>query len=45
LDAEGDLAVLGVAHDRQATVSLAATHRPAVLLLDSHLPGDDKARR
>jgi DNA-binding NarL/FixJ family response regulator len=40
LDAEDDLAVLGVAHDRQAAVALAATHRPAGLLLDAHLPGD-----
>ena len=41
LDAEDDFAVLGVAHDSRRAVELAATHRPAVLLLDAHLPGDD----
>ena len=42
LDAEDDFAVLGVAHDRQGAVELAATHRPAVLLLDAHLACDDQ---
>jgi DNA-binding NarL/FixJ family response regulator len=40
LDAEDDFAVLGVAHNGRRAVELAATHRPAVLLLDAHLPGD-----
>jgi DNA-binding NarL/FixJ family response regulator len=38
LDAEDDFAVVGVAHDGRRTVELAADHRPAVLLLDAHLP-------
>jgi DNA-binding NarL/FixJ family response regulator len=42
LDAEDDFAVLGVAHDRQGAVELAATHGPAVLLLDTHLACDDQ---
>ena len=42
LDAEDDLAVLGVAHNRHGAVELAATQRPAVLLLDADLPGDDQ---
>jgi DNA-binding NarL/FixJ family response regulator len=40
LDAEDDFAVAGVAHDGRRAVELAADHRPAVLLLDAHLPGD-----
>jgi DNA-binding NarL/FixJ family response regulator len=37
LDAQGDLAVLGVAHDLRRAVQLAAEHRPGVLLLDACL--------
>jgi DNA-binding NarL/FixJ family response regulator len=42
LDAEDDIAVLGVAHDRQGAVDLTATRGPAVLLLDAHLACDDQ---
>jgi two-component system nitrate/nitrite response regulator NarL len=38
LDAEDDLAVLDVAHDDCQAVTLAAEHRPAVLVLDAYLP-------
>jgi DNA-binding NarL/FixJ family response regulator len=41
LDAEDDLAVLGVAHDAHQAVELAAKHEPMVLLLDAHMPGSD----
>jgi DNA-binding NarL/FixJ family response regulator len=41
LDAEDDFAVVGVAHDGRWAVELAADHRPAVLLLDAHLPDAD----
>jgi DNA-binding NarL/FixJ family response regulator len=41
LDAEDDFAVVGVAHDGRRAVELAADHRPAVLLLDAHLPDAD----
>jgi NarL family two-component system response regulator LiaR len=41
LDAEDDFAVVGVAHDGRRAVELAANHRPAVLLLDAHLPDAD----
>jgi DNA-binding NarL/FixJ family response regulator len=40
LDAEDNLAVLGVAYDSQGAAELTAIHRPAVLLLDVHLSGD-----
>ena len=43
LDAQDDLAVLGVAHDAHQAVELAATHEPMVLLLDAHMPGSDLA--
>ena len=43
LDAQDDLAVLGVAHDRHRAIELAARHEPAVLLLDAHMPGPDLA--
>src|SRR6266542_3691647 len=39
LDATDGFAVLGLAHTPARTVQLAAAHRPAVLLLDAHLPG------
>ena len=35
--------MLGVAHDHRRTVELAGHHRPAVLLLDAHLPGGEPA--
>jgi DNA-binding NarL/FixJ family response regulator len=38
LDAEDDLAVLAVAHDDGQAVTSAARHRPAVVVLDAHLP-------
>jgi two-component system, NarL family, nitrate/nitrite response regulator NarL len=38
LDAEDDLAVLDVAHEDRQAVTLAAEHRPAVLVLDAQLP-------
>ncbi len=41
LDATDGFAVLGLAHTPARTVQLAAAHRPAVLLLDAHLPGAD----
>lgn len=41
LDAEDDLAVVGVAHHSGQAVELAAAHRPVVLVLDAHLPGGD----
>jgi two-component system, NarL family, response regulator LiaR len=43
LDAQDDLAVLGVAHDSHQAVELAARHEPTVLLLDAHMPGPDLA--
>jgi NarL family two-component system response regulator LiaR len=43
LDAQDDLAVLGVAHDSYQAVELAARHEPTVLLLDAHMPGPDLA--
>jgi DNA-binding NarL/FixJ family response regulator len=43
LDAQDDLAVLGVAHDSHQAIELAATHEPTVLLLDAHMPGPDLA--
>jgi DNA-binding NarL/FixJ family response regulator len=43
LEAEDDLAVLGVAHDSHQAIELAARHEPAVLLLDVHMPGPDLA--
>ena len=43
LDAQDDLAVLGVAHDAHQAVELAAKHEPMVLLLDAHMPGADLA--
>ena len=41
LDAQDDLAVLGVAHDSDRAIELAARHEPTVLLLDAHMPGPD----
>jgi CheY-like chemotaxis protein len=43
LDAQDDLAVLGVAHDGHQAVELATKHEPTVLLLDAHMPGPDLA--
>src|SRR4029450_8030339 len=43
LDAQDDLAVLGVAHDSHQAIELAARHEPTVLLLDAHMPGPDLA--
>src|SRR5215216_540237 len=43
LDAQDDLAVLGVAHDSHQAIELAARYEPTVLLLDSHMPGPDLA--
>jgi len=43
LEAEDDLAVLGVAHDSHQAIELAARHEPTVLLLDVHMPGPDLA--
>jgi two-component system, NarL family, response regulator DesR len=43
LDAQDDLAVLGVAHDRHQAIGLAARHEPTMLLLDAHMPGPDLA--
>lgn len=44
LDAQDDLAVLGLAHDLRRAGRLAAEHRPAVLLLDADLLGHDPVR-
>ena len=41
LDAEDDLAVREVAHDDRQAITLAAEHRPAVLVLDAELPVGD----
>src|SRR4029453_14682561 len=43
LDAQDDLAVLGVAHDSHQAIELAAKHAPTGLLLDAHMPGPDLA--
>jgi DNA-binding NarL/FixJ family response regulator len=43
LDAQDDLAVLGVAHDHDQAIGLAARHQPTVLLLDAHMPGAEMA--
>jgi DNA-binding NarL/FixJ family response regulator len=43
LDAQDDLAVLGMAHTAWEAVELAAKHEPNVLLLDAHMPGADLA--
>ena len=43
LDAQDDLAVLGVAHDSHQAIEVAARHEPTVLLLDAHMPGPDLA--
>jgi len=43
LDAQDDLAVLGVAYDSHQAVELAARHEPIVLLLDAHMSGLDLA--
>src|SRR5919206_5213305 len=43
LDAQDDLAVLGVAHDSHQAIELAARHEPTVVLLDAHMPGPDLA--
>jgi DNA-binding NarL/FixJ family response regulator len=44
LDAEADLAVLGVAHTTNRAIELVAAHQPSVLLLDAQLPGADPAQ-
>jgi two-component system nitrate/nitrite response regulator NarL len=44
LDAEDDLAVLGVAHTTSRAIELVDAHRPAVLLLDAHLAGHNPAQ-
>jgi two-component system, NarL family, nitrate/nitrite response regulator NarL len=41
LDAEADLAVLGVAHTTNRAVELVEAYRPSVLLLDAQLAGGD----
>jgi DNA-binding NarL/FixJ family response regulator len=41
LDTEDDLAVREVAHDDRQATTLAAQHRPAVLVLDAELPVGD----
>jgi two-component system, NarL family, nitrate/nitrite response regulator NarL len=43
LNAEDDLAMLGVAHTTNRAIELVAAHRPSVLLLDAPLPGGDPA--
>jgi DNA-binding NarL/FixJ family response regulator len=43
LDAEDDLAVLGLAHHSSQAVEVVAETRPAVLVLDAHLPVGDPA--
>jgi DNA-binding NarL/FixJ family response regulator len=43
LDAQDDLAVLGVAHDSHQAIELAARHEPTVLMMDAHLYGPDLA--
>ena len=43
LDAQDDLAVIGVAHDSHQAIEMAARHEPTVLLLDAHMPGPDLA--
>jgi DNA-binding NarL/FixJ family response regulator len=44
LDAQADLAVLGVAHTTCQAVELVAAYRPSVLLLDAHLAGHTPAQ-
>ncbi len=44
LDAEDDLVVLDVAQDADRAVESVSKHRPAVLVLDVHLPPGDPAR-
>jgi two-component system nitrate/nitrite response regulator NarL len=44
LDAEDDLAVLGVAHTTCRAVELVAAYRPTVLLLDAQLAGGNPAQ-
>jgi DNA-binding NarL/FixJ family response regulator len=43
LDAQDDLAVLELAHHSGQAVQAVAQHRPAVLILDAHLPTADLA--
>ncbi len=43
LDAEDDLAVLGLAHHSGQAVNAVAEHRPAVLVMDAQLPAGDLA--
>lgn len=43
LNAERDLCVVAVAGSADEAVRLAATHRPAVAILDVHMPGDGRA--
>jgi two-component system nitrate/nitrite response regulator NarL len=44
LDAETDLAMLGVAHTTWSALELVAAYRPAVLLLDAQLAGGNPTR-
>jgi two-component system nitrate/nitrite response regulator NarL len=41
LDAEDDLVVLDMVYDAGRAVQSVSRHRPAVLLMDAHLPGGD----
>jgi DNA-binding NarL/FixJ family response regulator len=43
LDAQDDLTVLGLAHDSDQAVDAVARYRPAVLILEAHLPNRDLA--
>jgi len=43
LSGQDDMAVVGVTHELDHVVELAAEHHPTVLLLDSHMPGPDLA--
>ena len=45
LDAEDDLAVLGLAHHSGQAVKAVAEHRPVVLVMDAQLPAGDLAER
>jgi two-component system, NarL family, nitrate/nitrite response regulator NarL len=44
LDGHDDLTVLGVAHDAAHALQMVSDHRPAVLLLDTDLPGGGAGR-
>jgi two-component system nitrate/nitrite response regulator NarL len=43
LDAEDDLAVLGLAHHSSQAVEAVVRHRPAVFIVEAHLPAGDPA--